>query len=273
MIPAAFDYEVAESIEHAISLLGQDPEAKLIAGGHSLLPLMKLRFARPTTLIDIGRLGMSGVSDGGDHLVIGALTRHCDVEGNPLVQQHCPILANTAGQVGDRQVRHRGTIGGSIAHGDAAADLPTVCLALDATMVAQGPGGSRSIPAADFFKGFFSTALAPNEVLTAIHVPKTGAAGWTYLKFRQRQLDWAMVGVAAVVQNGTARVALTNMGPGPVRASAVEAAWAANPDPAAAAAHAAEGTNPPSDNFASADYRRHLAQVLVGRALTTATGR
>ena len=185
--------------------------------------------------------------------------------------QHCPILAYTAGLVGDRQVRHRGTIGGSCAHGDPASDLPTVLRALDATLVAQGPGGTRQIAAADFFIGFFDTALADNELLTEVHVPKTGGAGWSYIKFRQRALDWATVGVAAVV-NGGAKIAFTNMGQTPIRASAAEAAFASG-GAAAAAAAAAEGTDPPSDPAASADFRRHLAQVLTGRALAEAASR
>ncbi len=271
MIPSKFDYVLAESVEHAIGELGQDPDAKLLAGGHSLIPLMKTRLARPSKLIDIGRLGLSGVSDGGDHLVVGALTRHADLEKDATVREHCPILGYTAGLVGDRQVRHRGTIGGSLAHGDPASDLPTICLALDATLVAQGPGGTRQIAASDFFTGFFQTALAGDELLTEIHVPKTGGAGWSYLKFRQRALDWATVGVAAVV-NGGARIAFTNMGQTPLRASAAEAAYGSGGAEAAAAA-AAEGTDPPSDTWASADFRRHLVQVLTGRALAEAAGR
>lgn len=271
MIPSKFDYTLAESVEQAIELLGQDPEAKLLAGGHSLIPLMKTRLARPSKLIDIGRLGMSGVTDGGDHLVIGALTRHADLEHDATAKQHCPILAYTAGLVGDRQVRHRGTIGGSCAHGDPASDLPTVLRALDATFVAQGPGGTRQIAAADFFVGFFDTALADNEILTEVHVPKTGGAGWSYIKFRQRALDWATVGVAAVV-NGGAKIAFTNMGQTPIRASAAEAAFASGGAQAAAAV-AAEGTDPPSDQAASADFRRHLAQILTRRALEEAGAR
>jgi len=271
MIPAKFDYRVAESVEHAIELLGQDPEAKLLAGGHSLIPLMKTRLARPSQLIDIGRLGLSGVRDAGDHLVVGALTRHHDLENDPTAKRECPILAYTASLVGDRQVRHRGTIGGSCAHGDPASDLPTICRLLDATFVAQGPGGSREIAAADFLTGFFETALAHDELLTEIRVPKTGPAGWSYIKFRQRALDWATVGVAAVV-NGGARIAFTNMGQTPVRASAAEAAFASGGAEAAAAA-AAEGTDPPSDTWATADFRRHLAQVLTGRALAEAGSR
>jgi carbon-monoxide dehydrogenase medium subunit len=271
MIPSKLDYPVAESVDHAVELLGQNPDAKLLAGGHSLIPLMKTRLARPSMLIDIGRVGMSGFSDGGDHLVFGALTRHHDLEHNDLAKQHVPILAHTAGMVGARQVRHCGTIGGSCAHGDPASDLPTICRLLDATFVAHGPGGSRQIAAADFFQGFFQTALAENEVLTEIHIPKTGGAGWSYIKFRQRALDWATVGVAAVV-NGGAKIAFTNMGQIPIRASAAEAAFGSG-GAAAASAAAAEGTDPPSDTWATADFRRHLAQVLTGRALAEAAGK
>ena len=178
MIPAAFEYEVAESVEHAIELLGSKEDPKLLAGGHSLLPFMKFRLARPATLIDLGRVsGLSGVRDEGEHLAIGALTRHHDLEHDALVQEHCPLLAYAAGLVGDSQVRHRGTIGGSLAHGDPAADLPTIALTLDAEIVLRGPGGERTIAASDFFQGFYETALEPNEVLVEVRVPKTGTAG------------------------------------------------------------------------------------------------
>ena len=281
MIPAAFDYEVAESVDHAIELLGSREDAKLLAGGHSLLPLMKLRLARPATIIDVGRIpGLSGVRDAGDHLAIGALTRHHDLENDPVAREHCPILPYTAHLVGDRQVRHRGTIGGSLAHGDPASDLPTVCLALDVILVARGPSGERTIAARDFFRGFYETALEPLEVLTEIRVPKTGSAGWAYLKFRQRALDWATVGVAAVVtaDNGSvteARIGLTNMGQTPLRASAAEAMAAGAPRDglAGTAERADEGTDPPADTWASSDFRRHLARVLVRRALEEALSR
>jgi aerobic carbon-monoxide dehydrogenase medium subunit len=282
MIPASFDYEVADSVDHAIELLGTREDAKLLAGGHSLLPLMKLRFARPATLIDIGRLSeLAGVRNGtGDQLAVGALTRHHDLANDPLVQEHCPILAYTAALVGDSQVRHRGTIGGSLAHGDPASDLSTIALTLDAQIVAVGRNGERLIDARDFFRGFFQTALEPHEVVTEVRVPKTGAAGWSYIKFRQRALDWAMVGVAAVVEAGNggitnARIGFTNMGQTPLRASSAEhALGGATRDGVAGAAELAdEGTDPPSDTFASAEFRRHLARVLTARAVEEALSR
>ena len=271
MIPATFDYEAAESVDHALELLGSAENPKLLAGGQSLLPLMKLRLARPGTLIDLGGItGLDGVGDGGDHLAIGALTRHHVLEHDPLVQKHCPLLALAASQVGDRQVRHRGTIGGSLAHADPAGDLPAVALTLDATLVARGPNGERTIPAAEFFRGFWTTALAPDELLTEVRVPKHGA-GCAYLKFRRRSLDWATVGVAAVVDGDGARVGLVNMAQQPIRATAVEEAY--TDDAAAAAAHADEGTSPVSDTWASGEFRRHLARVLTERALEEAASR
>ena len=280
MIPAGFDYEVAESVDHALELLRTKEDAKLLAGGHSLLPLMKLRLARPGTLVDIGPLGLSGVTDAGDHLAVGALTRHHDLNNDSVAKEHCPLVAYAAGLVGDPQVRHRGTIGGSLAHGDPASDLPTVCLTLDAQIVARGPNGERQIAASDFFNGFFETALAEDEIITEIRLPKVGSAGWSYLKHRQRALDWATVGVAAVVgaSNGSiegARIGLTNMGQTPLRASAAEAALAGAPRDAIgqAADKADEGTDPPSDTWASADFRRHLAKVLTARAVGEALSR
>ncbi len=268
MIPAAFDYERVATVDEALALLSEHgDDAKLMAGGHSLLPLMKLRLASPAVVIDIGRLRhLSYVRDGGDHLAIGALTRHRDVEIDPLVAQHVPLLGHVAGQVGDPQVRHRGTIGGSIAHGDPASDLPAASLALGASFKVVGPGGERTIAAADFFEGFLETALAPDEVLTEIVVPKATGAGWSFQKFNRRAQDWAIVGVAAV-RNGSTGIGLVNMGSTPLRAGAVEAAVASGASAAEAAAHAADGLDPPADLNASADYRRHLAQVLVRRAL------
>ena len=274
MIPAEFDYELAESGEHALQLLEQHgDEAKLLAGGHSLLPLMKLRLATPSMLIDIGRLDdMSYIRDDGDAIAIGALTRHEVVEGSDVLKEHCAIVAHTAGEIGDRQVRHFGTIGGSLAHGDPASDLPTVMLALDAEVVVRSSSGERTVAANEFFTGLFETALGPTDLLTEIRVPKL-TGGWSYQKFHHRAQDWAIVGVAAVQRNGGASVALTNMGEVPLRASGVEQALASGNDAAAAAEEAAENTSPPSDPFGSADYRRALAKVLTRRALQEAMGR
>jgi carbon-monoxide dehydrogenase medium subunit len=271
MIPAAFDYVRANSAEEAVSLLSSHgDDAKLLAGGHSLIPLMKLRLASPSVLIDVGRLtDLSYVRDGGDHVAIGALTRHRDIETSDLLRSQVPILAHVAGLVGDPQVRHRGTIGGSLAHGDPASDLPAVVLALSSILVARGPSGEREIPAGEFFTGFLETVLAPDELLTEIRVPKVAGAGWSYQKFNRRALDWAIVGVAAV-RNGTTGVALVNMGSTPLRAGAVEQALAQGASAADAAQAAADGTEPPTDLNASPEYRRHLAQVLVRRALEEA---
>ena len=277
MIPAAFDYEVAESVEHALELLGSDPDAKLLAGGHSLVPALKLRVARPSKLVDIGRLAeLSYVRDAGAHLAIGALTRHDAVHRDTLVQEHCPIVSSTAGKIGDPQVRHRGTIGGSLAHGDPASDLPAVMLALGGDLVIVGRGGERTVAAEDFFTGVFQTAVGAGELLTEIRVPKLGeSVGWSYLNYHRRAQDWATVGVAAVVrQNGgtieSAAVALTNMGGTPLRARSVEAALVGGASAADAAELAAEGTAPSSDTAASAEFRMHLARVLTRRALEEA---
>jgi carbon-monoxide dehydrogenase medium subunit len=274
MIPAKFDYEVAESVDHALELLGSNEDAKLLAGGHSLLPLMKLRFAAPSLLVDIGRLReLSYVREDGDRLAIGALTRYHDLERDELLARECQLVAYTSSLVGDPQVRHVGTIGGSVAHGDPASDLPTVLVALDAEFVLQGTSGARTVAARDFFRGVFETALEPQEVLTEIRVPKLRGSGGSYQKFARRAQDWAIVGVAAVGRNGAASVALTNMAPTPVRAEAVERALAEGAASADAAQAAAEGTSPPSDTNASAEYRQHVARVLVGRALEEALGR
>lgn len=270
MIPAAFEYVRAESVDAALAALAEHgDDAKLLAGGMSLIPLMKLRLATPAVVVDVGRLrDLSYVRDGGDHLAIGALTRHRDLETSDLLAQHCPALRGVAAEVGDNQVRHRGTLGGSVAHGDPASDLPAVLLALDAQFVAVGPSGERTVAAGDFFRGFLETALAPDELLTEIRVPKV-AGGWNYQKFNRRAQDWAIVGALAV-RNGATRVALVNMGSTPLRASAVEAALAAGASVEDAAQHAAEGTEPPADLNASPEFREHLARVLVRRALEAA---
>jgi aerobic carbon-monoxide dehydrogenase medium subunit len=279
VIPAPFDYVAVDDADHAIELLGKREDAKLLAGGHSLLPAMKLRLARPTLLIDVGRIAsLSYVRDGDDMIAIGALTRHMDVAESALLQVQCPIVSAVAAQVGDPQVRHRGTIGGSIAHGDPASDLPTVVLALDGELVARGKSGDRTIAARDFFTGVFQTALAPDEMLVEVRVPKTGLSGWSYVKMQRRAQDWATVAVAAITERsngsiGKARVGLTNMGATSLRASAVEDAIAGGASIADAAAHADEGTEPPSDHAASSDFRRHLVRVLTRRALEEAAAR
>ena len=269
MIPAAFDYVRASCADEAVALLGEHgDDAKLLAGGHSLLPLMKLRLASPAVLIDVGRLSdLSYIRDGGDHIAIGALTRHRDLERSELLGEALPVLAHVAGLVGDPQVRHRGTIGGSLAHADPASDLPAVVLALGGTLVARGPSGQREIAAADFFLGFLESALDADEMLTEIRLPKLDGGRWSYQKFTRRAIDWAIVGAAAVHSDAGTGVALVNMGPTPLRATAVEDALAAGAPPAEAAAVAGDGTEPPSDLNAGPDYRRHLARVLVRRAL------
>ena len=270
MIPAKFEYVRAGSADEAVAALGEHgDEAKLLAGGHSLLPLMKLRLATPAVLVDVGRLSdLSYIRDGGDHVQIGALTRHRELETSDVLGKDVPILRHVAHLVGDPQVRHRGTLGGTLAHGDPASDLPAVVLALGGTLVAVGPGGQREIPATEFFQGFLETALAPDEMLTEIRVPKA-SGGWSYQKFNRRAQDWAIVGVAAV-RNGVTGVSLVNMGSVPLRASAVEEALAGGASAADAAAVADQGTEPPVDLNASEEYRRHLARVLVRRALEEA---
>lgn len=270
MIPAAFDYRRAESVEDALALLaGHGEEAKILAGGHSLLPLMKLRLARPDLLIDVGGLReLRYVRREDDHLAIGALTRHRDLEASELVQASAPILARAAGLVGDPQVRHRGTIGGSLAHADPAGDLPAVVLALRASVVVRGPEGERLILADQLFRGFLETAIEPGELLTEVRVP-IRPGGWSFHKFSRRALDWAIVG-AAVVLDGDPSVTLVNMGATPIRARATEEALGGGAPAAEAAELAADGLQPPSDIHATASYRRHLAKVLVRRGLEEA---
>ena len=273
MIPAAFDYVRAGSAAEAISLIGQHGEdAKFLAGGHSLLPLMKLRLASPSVLVDIGRVSdLSYIRDGGDHIAIGALTRHMDVETSTVLKEHAPLLAHAAGHVGDPQVRHRGTMGGTIAHADPASDLPATTLALGATSVAQGPNGTREIAAADFYQGFLESALAPDEMLTEIRVPKMQGAGWSFQKFNRRAQDWAIVGVAAWRRNGSSGVALVNMGSTPILATSVSGALADGASVSEAAELAVAEAEPQADLNASIEYRTHLAKVLVRRALEEAT--
>jgi carbon-monoxide dehydrogenase medium subunit len=265
VIPAAFEYRRAGTVDEAIELLGSDPDAKVLAGGHSLIPLLRLRFARPSLLVDVGRLSeLRFIREDGDRIAIGALTRYADLASNPLLAERCAPLARACSLVGDPQVRHRGTIGGAVAHGDPASDAPPVLLALDADFVVRGPNGDRTVPASAFFTGMFDVALEPQEILTEIRVP---AATGAYLKFVRRAQDWATVGVAATRVNGSAHIGLTSMGATPLRARGVEEALANGASAVEAAEHAAEGTSPPSDVAGSAEYREHLARVLVRRAI------
>ncbi len=283
MIPAPFEYEVAESADHAIELLGQYGEdARPLAGGYSLIPLMRLRLAAPTALIDIGRLDdLRYVRDEGDHLAIGALTRHREILNNELVNEHCGILGYTAGLLGDPSVQHRGTIGGTLAHGDPSGDMPSVMCALEGELVVKGPNGERTVGALDFFKDYFFTDLEPQEVVTEVRVPKLGSnTGWSYKKFSRRSQDWAIVGVAAVVEKSdggisSARIGLASMGSTPIRASATEQALSgASAEQVAEAADSAdEGTSPASDDAASAEFRRHLAPVWTRWAVEEALNR
>jgi carbon-monoxide dehydrogenase medium subunit len=281
MIPAAFDYLKPATVEDAVAALADaGEEAKVLAGGHSLLPVLRLRLAEPSLLVDLGGLPqLRGIRQEGDTLVIGAMTTHAEVATDPLVGESAALLRQAAASVGDRQVRHRGTIGGSLAHADPAGDLPTVVVALDADLVVVGPSGTRTVPAAEFFVDYFTTALRPDELLVEVRVPRLPGWGACYAKVSRTAQAWATVAVAAAVRrgNGTiaeARVALTNMGPTPVRARAVEQAVAGSgPDGLAAAAQQArEGTSPPTDTTASAEYRGHLATVLTRRALVAAAG-
>ncbi|GAA2638691.1 xanthine dehydrogenase family protein subunit M [Dactylosporangium fulvum] len=283
MIPVAFDYVRPSTVEDAVAALSSAAdEAKILAGGQSLLPVLRLRLAAPALLVDLGGLpGLTGVRLDGDALVIGAMTTHAEVASSPLVRQHAPLLAGAAGTVGDRQVRHRGTLGGSLAHADPAADLPAVAAALDAVYAVQGPGGRREIAAGDFSVDLFTTALSPDEVLVEVRLPSTGGWATHYEKFHRMAQAWAIVGVAVAVSRsggtiGEARVALTNMGPVPHRARAVESALAGAPATAEAVAEACAGvaadTSAVDDLSASADYRRELARVLTTRAVCRALG-
>jgi aerobic carbon-monoxide dehydrogenase medium subunit len=282
VIPASFDYIRAGSVDEAVAaLVEHGDEAKLLAGGHSLLPLMKLRLAAPEVIVDLGRVdGLRGVSDNGEHLAIGAMTTHQAVIDDPLVREHCGVLAEVTRTVGDAQVRHRGTIGGAIAHGDAASDLPPLLLALDGTVVVQGPDGRRNIRAADLFVDYLETSIGEDEVVVEVRVPKlVGDWSWHYEKFGRVAQAWAIVGSCAVVKrsNGTfedVRIGLTHMGTTPLRASATESALVGGSVDAIAdaAEHAADGTSPPSDLNATPEFREHLARVLTRRALTAAVG-
>ncbi|MEU2347141.1 xanthine dehydrogenase family protein subunit M [Modestobacter sp. NPDC049651] len=268
MIPSPFDLVRPASVEEAIeALVEHGDDAKVIAGGHSLLPLMKLRLAVPGVLVDVGSLReLSYVRVEGDEVAIGATTRHFELERSDVARAEVPLLPHVASRVGDPQVRHRGTLGGTVAHSDPASDLPTALLALGGTVVVQGPGGRREIPVTEFWLGFFETALSPDELVVELRVPRTGTAGWGYEKFTRRENDWPIVAAAAV----QGRVALANMAGAVVRATATEEALARGASIAEAAALADEGTSPSSDMHADADYRRHLARLLTRRALETA---
>ena len=265
MIPAPFEYIAADSAAHAVELLAEHgDDAKVLAGGHSLLPMMKLRLAAPAVLIDIARApGLAGIRVDGDELVIGATTRHADLASSELVRAEVPLLAHAASLVGDPQIRHRGTIGGSLAHADPAADLPVALVALGGSVEVSGPGGTRRVAADDFFAGFFETKLADGELLTAVRVPRRPGVGWGYEKFVRRANDWAIVGVAAI----GGRIALANMASVPMRAGAAEQALASGASNAEAAALAAEGTSPGEDIHADRAFREHLARVLTRRVL------
>ena len=280
MYPAAFDYYRASSVDEAVKLLGQNPDAKLLAGGHSLLPLMKLRLAEPPALIDLGRIpGLSGIKDAGNQVVIGATTTYHDLITSDVIKNSLPMLAEAAAVVGDLQVRNRGTIGGSMAHADPASDMPAVVLALDGRIKVVGPKGERTIAASDFFRDLFTTDLALDEVLTEVAIPKpAGGTGMAYEKFSHPASGYAVVGVAAVAarDGSTVRVAITGAGPVPKRAGAVERALSGKSLDAgsvkSASAHATDGMDLNGDIFASEQYRAHLAQVLTERALNRAVG-
>jgi aerobic carbon-monoxide dehydrogenase medium subunit len=284
MISASFDYVRPESVADAVAAVAAAGEdGKILAGGQSLIPVLRLRMSYPSTLIDVGRVAeLRGVRDDGDAIVIGAMTTHHEVLHDALVLEHAPLIAQATETVADPQVRHRGTFGGALAHADPAGDLGAVALALDCEFVATGANGERRIAAADFFLDYLTTALGADEVLTAIRVPKLGA-GWSshYEKFNRVAQAWSIVGVAALVRrdNGSiaeARIGLTNMGSTPLRAAAAEQALAGADASAeaigAAAEHAADGTTPPSDLSGRSDYREHLARVLTKRAVSAAAG-
>jgi carbon-monoxide dehydrogenase medium subunit len=277
VIPSAFDYTAPDSLDEALKALADGGEdAKLLAGGHSLIPLMKMRLAAPSLLVDLRKLSeLRGIERSNGGFRIGALTTHAAVSQ----ASELGVAAHAARQIADQQVRNRGTIGGSLAHGDSASDLPAVLLACDGSVVARGPGGEREIAAADLFQGFLTTALADDEIVTEVRLPAMDGYGFAYDKFTRRAEDWAMVGVCALVkvsggQVEDARVAFTNMAAVPVRAQAVESALRGQALDAIASAseHAAEGTNPPGDLNATPDYKRHLARVLARRALQKAAG-
>jgi carbon-monoxide dehydrogenase medium subunit len=276
VIPVGFEYSRPDTVDAALALLAEHGEdATILAGGHSLLPVMKLRLAAPEMVIDIGRLAeLNYIRVDGDEVAIGGVTRYRDLVISDVLAAECPLLPAVARTVGDPQVRHRGTIGGSLAHGDPASDLPAAVLALGGTVVLRSPRGARKVPMTEFYTGVFSSVKEPDELVVEVRVPRTGTAGWAYEKFTRRSNDWAIVAVAVVGEkNGKgARVGLVNMGSTPLRASATEAALAEGRSIEEAAALADEGTEPPADNAGTPEYRRHLVKVLTKRALTTAAG-
>ncbi|HEY2724109.1 MAG TPA: xanthine dehydrogenase family protein subunit M [Pseudonocardiaceae bacterium] len=283
MIPSAFEYVAPTTVEEAVQALAEAGEdAKVLGGGQSLVPVLRLRLAAPTAIIDLSRISeLRGVREDGDAIVIGAMTTHHDVLNDPLVAQHAELLAAATRTVGDPQIRHRGTFGGALVHADPAGDLLAPAVAMDAEMVIAGPDGRRTVPASEFFTTLFTTAVGADEVLVEIRVPKKTGWGAHYEKFNRVAQAWSIVAVAATVRTeggsiAEARVALTNMGATPIRATAVEEALVGQQAGAesirAAAQHAAEGTSPMSDGNADADYREHLARVLTGRAVATAAG-
>jgi carbon-monoxide dehydrogenase medium subunit len=282
MIPARFDYVAPASVEEALQALSQSDDAKIIAGGQSLLPVLRMRLNAPELVIDIGRIeSLRGIREDGDALVIGAMTTHSEMVTDGLVRQHALLLSKAAAEVADNQIRHRGTFAGSCAHADPAGDMGSAALAMDAEFVIAGPGGTRTVPATDFFVDLFETAIGEDEILTEVRVPKKTGWGAHYEKFVRVAHQWPIVAVAATVEasGGTinqARVALTNMGSTPLRASATEAALsgasATEDGVRPAAEQAAEGTHPPSDLNGDSDYRRHLATVLTRRAVLAAAG-
>ena len=268
MIPANFDYLRVDSVEGAINALSEHgDEAKLLAGGHSLLPLMKFRLAAPAYLVDINRLDeLKYVREQDGHLLIGALTRHCDIESNTLIKENAGLLATATHHVGDPQVRNRGTIGGSLCHGDPASDLPAVVLATRASLIISGPNGQRSVEADDFFTDFWETAVSEDELLTEIQFPKYTGEKWSFQKFNRRAQDWAIVGCA--LQHGeNSGIGMINMGSTPVRAAASETALNSGESNENIAGLADDGLTPPSDIHGQQEYRRHLSKVLLGRAL------
>ncbi|MFJ2724376.1 FAD binding domain-containing protein [Streptomyces collinus] len=282
MIPPTFDYTRPASVDEALRALADaGDDAKVLAGGQSLLPLLRLRLAFPELVVDVGRIPeLRGVREDGDTLVIGAMTTHHEVVHDPLVRRHAGLLAQATATVADPAVRHRGTLGGSLAHADPAGDLPAVALALDAELVVAGPGGRRTVPAREFFVDYLQSALAPDELLVEVRVPKREGWGFHYEKFHPVAQSWAIVGVAALVRRGDGRIAearigLTNMGSTPLRATAAEEALSGADGPGAvarAAEAAAEGARPAQDLAASPEYREHLARVLTKRAVLAATG-